>query len=43
MMMGYLASNFTQVVSYFYGSSKGSSDKSEMMAKTASALAETKK
>lgn len=39
MMLGYLASNFTCVVSYFYGSSKGSADKSAAMDKTATALA----
>jgi hypothetical protein len=31
MLLGYLAGNFTQVVSYFYGSSKSSADKSDMI------------
>jgi hypothetical protein len=39
MMLGYLASNFTTVVSYFYGSSKGSADKAIAMDKTTTALA----
>ena len=33
MLLGYLASNFTTVVQYFFGSSKGSSDKQGLLAK----------
>jgi hypothetical protein len=32
MMLGYLAGNFTTVVSYFFGSSKSSADNKGMMA-----------
>ncbi len=31
MMLGYLASNFTTVVQYFFGSSKGSADKASLI------------
>jgi hypothetical protein len=31
ILLGVLASAFTQVVSYFFGSSKGSSDKNEII------------
>lgn len=31
MIVGALIGNFAQVVNYFYGSSKGSSDKNEML------------
>jgi len=33
LLLGVLASGFTAVISYFYGSSKGSSDKSETIDK----------
>ncbi len=31
VLLGVLAASFTAVVSYFYGSSKGSSDKTELL------------
>lgn len=41
MLLGYLAGNYTTVISYFFGSSKGSMDKSIAMNDTASKLAST--
>jgi len=41
MLLGYLAGNYTTVGSYFFGSSKGSADKSIAMDDTASKLAST--
>ena len=41
MLLGYLASNFNVVVSYFYGSSKSSADKGATMDRTAAVLAST--
>jgi drug/metabolite transporter (DMT)-like permease len=32
VLLGVLASSFTAVISYFYGSSKGSADKTDIMA-----------
>ena len=33
MVIGALVANFNQIVAYFFGSSKGSADKTEMMKK----------
>jgi hypothetical protein len=40
VLLGALTAKFADVVGYFYGSSKSSADKSEVMAKTADKLAE---
>jgi len=41
MIVGALIATFTMVVSYFYGSSKGSADKTESVNKAAEELAKT--
>ena len=43
MLLGYLAGNYTTVISYFFGSSKGSADKSMAMDKASVFLAEAAK
>lgn len=41
-VLGYVASNAQQVVGYFFGSSKGSSDKTEAMAKAVASMGQGK-